>query len=301
MALRNQPYFPLYVQDFMTDEKLNECSAKANGIYIRLMCIMHKSEEYGTILLKQKYKQNESKNSSKIEANNQTEKNICLCFAYQLSKNMPFSIAEIEEGLSELLAEKVVYIDGDKLIQKRMQKDGIISDKRSSAGSKGGKKSTSKRQKENFASDFAQANSEANSKQNHENEVEYENEVETENINSTIHENSTSSKIKKIDPYYSNERVFFDNAYEKVFGQAPYMTNEDCLNFSEIASKTPAFFDTLEADLKKLKKINFEKIGYKPSASWFLKEKNYADLKNGVYDSYLNTEEGNNENDGYSY
>ena len=68
MALRNQPYFPLYVQDFMTDEKLNECSAKANGIYIRLMCIMHKSEEYGTILLKQKYKQNESKSENLIFA-----------------------------------------------------------------------------------------------------------------------------------------------------------------------------------------------------------------------------------------
>ena len=66
MALRNQPYFPLYVQDFMTDEKLNECSAKANGIYIRLMCIMHKSEEYGTILLKQKYKQNEMTDKEKL-------------------------------------------------------------------------------------------------------------------------------------------------------------------------------------------------------------------------------------------
>ena len=299
MALRNQPYFPLYVQDFMTDEKLNECSAKANGIYIRLMCIMHKSEEYGTILLKQKYKQNESKTENLLE---QKSKQISE-FASQLSKNMPFALQEIIEGLTELVEEKVVQIDGDKLIQKRMQKDGIISDKRSSAGSKGGKKSTEKRQNENFASDFAQANSQAKSKQIHENEIEIEseNEIEIENINSDIHENFASSKIKRIDPYYSNERNIFNNTYEKVFKQAPYLTNEDCLNFSEIASKTPAFFETLEADLKKLQKINFEKIGYKPSASWFLKEKNYADLKNGVYDSYLNAEEGNNINDGYCY
>lgn len=82
MALRNQPYFPLYVQDFMTDEKLNECSAKANGIYIRLMCIMHKSEEYGTILLKQKYKQNESKSENLLE---QKSKQVSE-FASQLSK-----------------------------------------------------------------------------------------------------------------------------------------------------------------------------------------------------------------------
>ena len=43
MALRDQPYLPLYVQDFLTDEKLAECSAMATGVYIRLMCIMHKS------------------------------------------------------------------------------------------------------------------------------------------------------------------------------------------------------------------------------------------------------------------
>ena len=47
MALRDQPYIPLYVQDFMTDEKLNECSAATTEVYIRLMCVMHKSEKIG--------------------------------------------------------------------------------------------------------------------------------------------------------------------------------------------------------------------------------------------------------------
>ena len=57
MALRDQPYLPLYIQDFLTDEKLSECSASATGVYIRIMCLMHKSEHYGKILLKQKHKQ----------------------------------------------------------------------------------------------------------------------------------------------------------------------------------------------------------------------------------------------------
>ena len=61
MARRDQPYLPLYVQDFLTDEKLIECSAESTGVYIRLLCIMHKSQEYGRILLKQKDKQSESK------------------------------------------------------------------------------------------------------------------------------------------------------------------------------------------------------------------------------------------------
>jgi len=300
MALRNQPYFPLYVQDFMTDEKLNECSAKANGVYIRLMCLMHKSEEYGTILLKQKYKQNFNfAENLPTDLPQQNWQQIPF-FAEQLSKQMPFSIEEISSGLEELLREKVVQIEGDILFQKRMVKDGILSDKRASAGLKGAKKTNSKHQKENFADNFAAANSSANNAANPENEIEIESEIETENINSDIHENSVLQKIKKFDPYCSNERTEFNNVYEKVFGQTPYLSNDDCLNFFNLASKTPTFFETLEADLKKLKKINFKKIGYKPSASWFLKENNYADLKNGVYDSYSNAEEGG-EDDGYSY
>jgi len=57
MALRDQPYLPLYVQDYLTDEKLNECSPATQGVYIKLLCVLHKMEEYGTILLKQKRKQ----------------------------------------------------------------------------------------------------------------------------------------------------------------------------------------------------------------------------------------------------
>ena len=125
MALRNSPYLPLYVQDFLTDEKLADCSASANGVYIRLMCILHKSEHYGKILLKQKYKQNE---------------NMCLNFASMLVRQMPYSMSEIHDGLEELLENKIIEIDGDYLFQKRMVKDGELSEKRSVAGQKGGKK-----------------------------------------------------------------------------------------------------------------------------------------------------------------
>ena len=78
MALRDQPYIPLYIQDFLTDEKLIECSAESTGVYIRLMCIMHKSDEYGTILLRQKDKQNS---------------NNCLNFANKLAKHCKNQIA----------------------------------------------------------------------------------------------------------------------------------------------------------------------------------------------------------------
>jgi len=126
MALRNQPYLPLYVDDYLTDEKLNMCSAATQGIYIKILCILHKSEEYGKLLIKAKYKQNESKIKN---------------FALQLSKLITFSEAEIEAALTELIDEGVMAIEDDVLYQKRMVRDNDISIKRGLAGAKGGKSS----------------------------------------------------------------------------------------------------------------------------------------------------------------
>ena len=150
MALRNQPYIPLFVQDFLTDEKLMECSAQATGVYIRVMCIMHKSDEYGTILLKQKDKQSDEQ---------------IINFALKLAKHMPYINPVIVESLRELVAEGVLIIEGDKLFQKRMVRDGIISDIRAKSGKKGGDKNK-----------FAQANIEAKVQAN--SEIEYEYEIE---------------------------------------------------------------------------------------------------------------------------
>ena len=166
MALRNSPYLPLYVQDFMTDEKLADCSANANGVYIRLMCILHKSEPYGKILLKQKYKQNES---------------MCLNFASMLLRQMPYMMSEIHDGLEELLDNKIIEIDGDYLLQKRMVKDGELSEKRAVAGQKGGKKSlgfcSSKSQSKTRSKNISKI--EANS----ENEIENEIDIDNDNDN----------------------------------------------------------------------------------------------------------------------
>ena len=281
MSLRNQPYIPLYVQDFITDERLNECSAAANGVYIRLMCLMHKSEEYGTILLKQKDKQNESKVKN---------------FACKLVKNMPFTVEEIFEGLTELIEENVVQIEDDKLIQKRMVKDNYISEIRSSAGSKGGKRKQNDNQNSDFASNFAKAKPKAKIKQNTENEYEYEIEIDNENINSLINEAENFSE--SFDPYCSIQRSCFDKVYENVFGNTPVMTNGDCLNLVEVANANRKdFFRTLHKYLTKTSKLNFKKIGYKPGAKWFLTPKNYADLRNGVYDAQI---EGESDN-GYEY
>ena len=146
MALRDQPYLPLYVQDFMTDEKLAECSAESTGVYIRVMCLMHKSEEYGTILLQQKFKQNPS---------------TCQNFAEKLDNHLPYKVDVIFRSLVELVENGVLTIEGDRMVQRRMIRDFAVSNARSEAGKKGG---------------FATANSSAKCIAN--TEYEYEDEIQ---------------------------------------------------------------------------------------------------------------------------
>jgi hypothetical protein len=124
MARREKPYLPLYVQDFLTDEKLIECSAESTGVYIRLMCLLHKSETYGAIELSPRNK----RTGDKIRD-----------FALKLSKHLPFDSDTVYRCISELSENDVIQVTEDVLSQRRMLKDGHISEVRAQAGSQGGK------------------------------------------------------------------------------------------------------------------------------------------------------------------
>ena len=141
MARKDKPYLPLYVQDFMTDEKLMECSAKATGVYIKIMCVLHKSETYGKVLLRQKDQQN------KHQINN---------FAARFAKHLPFDLETIISSLVELTDEGCLIIEGNSLYQKRMFNDGNLSVTRSLTGSLGGK--ITKEKLTNFATAKVAAN-----------------------------------------------------------------------------------------------------------------------------------------------
>ena len=162
MALRDQPYLPLFIQDFLTDEKLMECSASATGVYIRIMCILHKSDPYGKFLLRQKDRQKDRQ---------------ILNFADKFAKHLPYTIDVIVDGLTELIEEGCLHIEGDYLIQKRMVRDNELSIKRSKSGSKGAEVTNNKHKQ------FASAKSPAN--------TEYEN----ENIYSIILRVLEDSKV----------------------------------------------------------------------------------------------------------
>lgn len=146
MALRNQPYLPLYVNDFLSDEKLNNCSAESTGIYIRLMCLMHKSENYGVFELRER-----DKIKYKSQANlKQSQSNHAQIFSERLRRFMPYGVDEIERGLEELAAEGVIQMDEDRIWQPRMVRDGQLSEIRAKAGSAGGKAARNLGAKKNY-------------------------------------------------------------------------------------------------------------------------------------------------------
>ena len=166
MALRDQPYIPLYVQDFLTDEKLMRCSASATGVYIRLMCHMHKSENYGVFAIRDK---------------DRISDDISDDFARVFSLFSPYSQGEIRSAFQELLDEGVIFIYRNWLCQKRMMNDGKLSDIRASAGRKGGQmKNNAAKNPESFATGFATDFATAKTVANTESEIEYENANESD-------------------------------------------------------------------------------------------------------------------------
>jgi hypothetical protein len=176
MSRKDKPYMPLYIQDFLTDEKLMECSASATGVYIRIMCIMHKSETYGTILLKQKDKQKDKQ----IEN-----------FALKLAKHLPYDLATVLTGLEELIGEGCLYIDNDFLVQKRMFNDGNLSETRSFTGHLGGVATQEK------VKNFALANIKANT----DIDIDIENDNESSvSIVGILKKPKRLSGVKKIKP-----------------------------------------------------------------------------------------------------
>lgn len=235
MALRDQPYIPLYIQDFLTDEKLMECSAESTGVYIKLMCLMHKSEQYGTILLKQKDKQTDNQIKN---------------FALKIARFLPFEIDVIERSLNELISEKVLQLEEDFLSQKRMIRDNNLSVIRSSVGSKGGKKT--QENIKDFATNFAKAKSKANYEYENEIEIEYE----LDNNEKELFDKLPKSKSKLDD--------FKDKTVEEIFSLYTKDKKDIVLNvalwnsFAKKYSKSEVYKITGERKKKLNSRLNSE-------------------------------------------
>lgn len=108
--------------------------------------------------------------------------------------------------------------------------------------------------------------------------------------------NENEKKVKK-DPYLNSHKTLFESEYKKIWGQKPILIGSDCSKILELASDIENFDELVPTVIQKLKKINFKEIGFKPSASWLLKDNNFAKVANGEFD--INAE--GSINDGYDY
>ena len=119
------------------------------------------------------------------------------------------------------------------------------------------------------------------------NEKQNTNHEEKQNIVDMTRDSSVQKRKK--DPFLSEEVKQFKECYKKHLGMMPFLSSPQCLQLSELIENTPDFFETLDDVLKTMKAIGkfTGKDGqkYKPSVSFLLKDKNYSDLRNGVYDN----------------
>jgi len=240
MALTNQPYLPLYVQDWLSNNKLKLCTPGAHGLMINIMCLMHKSDEYGTILLQQKFKQTTKQSSN---------------FAAMIARLLPFEFAETEHFLNELLEEEILKIDGEKMFCERMVKDADLSVKRSLVGSKGGK-NTSKNNKK-----FAVAKVQANA------------EIETDII-SEVDIKIKKQKIKNDEPIYRSFKhlCLYQSEFDKLFmnyTKEEIDTTLDAIENHKNNKNYTSLYLTANTWLKKdlERKLNTEQNGTKQTAA----------------------------------
>lgn len=112
------------------------------------------------------------------------------------------------------------------------------------------------------------------------NENVNENENENENVNVNV-----NAETKKTDPYINPIKTFFISEYQKVFNTKPYLSNSDCIRLTELSSEYPEIKEIIPTAISKLKKISFDDINFKPTASWLLKSNNFERVMNGEFDT----------------
>lgn len=128
----------------------------------------------------------------------------------------------------------------------------------------------------------------------------FENETLNVNDNVNVNDNHNDNvnvnvntegfeKTKKQDPYINPIKTFFITEYQKTFNTRPYLSGQDCLRLTELASEYPDIRDIIPVAISRLKKISFDDINFKPTASWLLKSNNFERVMNGEFD----TEEDN--------
>ena len=189
----------------MSDERLSFCSLGAVGLFFRLICIMHLSEQYGYYLINKNSLKNLARFSKNKAVQSFAEKGIfesskelfddesdtlLNVLSTQLSKSISQPKNSVRKALNELIDAGILVLTDNGFYQPEMVKMDELSQKKSISGKKGAVATHGKNNKkekmcskgsedsdDSFANSFAMAKTLANS----ENEIEIENANENEN------------------------------------------------------------------------------------------------------------------------
>lgn len=145
------PAFMFYPDDFTGDGALTSCSHMAIGVWMLLLCRMHKAPTYGTLtLLKQNVNQTENGGTILPMAPDK----ICRLVGLSLADYLPIHNELLDAGVMRFDPEPGVFFS------KRMVKDHQVRVARRAAGAAGGQKTQSK-----IKEKFAKANTAAKADQ----------------------------------------------------------------------------------------------------------------------------------------
>ena len=97
---------------------------------------------------------------------------------------------------------------------------------------------------------------------------------------------------KKLDPFVDNPIIAkFRTEHERIIGTKLYLTAQQRMKIMELNSEISDFTETITTAFLKVKNINFDIPNFKPNGGWLLKEDNYTNVLNGMYDKCDKKEE----------
>ena len=126
------PYLALFIDDWLASAKVRKCSEITRGVYIDLLCIMHKEKRRGSYALHdQELKPNNTRSKTQLALSKSSEMQRLPYFAEFLVKRTGSSKTVIVKALQELYQREILVVEGDTLIQPRMYRDSgfrLLSD-----------------------------------------------------------------------------------------------------------------------------------------------------------------------------
>lgn len=175
------PWTKWYWQDYLSDENLSDCSLAAQGLWMRMLGYMARSEKRGYLLLNGNQKESKS-----LAEQKQIESKV-------LAKRTHTEEQVIEQLLNELEENRVFSRDENGVIfSRRLVREAELSKIRSEAGRKGGRPSLRRRGNQNESNLKAKEN---------------QNESKDESKLKAASASASASAYASVSEYASDERI----------------------------------------------------------------------------------------------